>query len=38
MDGAFAITLVHRNPEYFAAAGRAASRLVASAAGKPLRS
>jgi AcrR family transcriptional regulator len=31
MDGAFAITLVHRNPDYFTAAGRAASRLVAAA-------
>jgi AcrR family transcriptional regulator len=31
MDGAFAITLVHRNPDYFDSAGRAASRLVASA-------
>jgi AcrR family transcriptional regulator len=29
MDGAFAIALVHRNPEYFEAAGRAATRLVA---------
>jgi AcrR family transcriptional regulator len=29
VDGAFAITLVHRDPRYFEAAGRAAARLVA---------
>lgn len=28
LDGAFAITLVHRDPAYFAAAGAAARRLV----------
>ena len=32
MEGAFAITLVHRNPDYVEAAGRAARRLVASGA------
>jgi AcrR family transcriptional regulator len=30
LDGAFAITLVHRNPDYIEAAGRAAQRLVGS--------
>ena len=37
MDGAFSTTLVHRNPSYIDAAGRAAASLIRSASTRPRR-